>query len=37
MGPMETSFTFPVLRRFATRLALLMSSTWASLRQNSRH
>ncbi len=37
MGTVETSFTVPVLRRFATRLALLVSSTRTSLRQNPRH
>jgi hypothetical protein len=37
MGAMETSFTLLMLRRFATRLALLVSSTWTSLRQNPRH
>ena len=37
MGTMETSFTVPVLRRFAARLALLVPSTWTSLRQNPRH
>lgn len=37
MGTMETSFTFLMLRCFTTGLALLVSSTRASLRQDSRH
>lgn len=37
MGTMETSFAFLMLRRFTTCLALLVSSTRTSIRQDSRH
>lgn len=37
MGTMETSIAFLMLRRFTTCLALLVSSTRPSIRQDSRH